>query len=549
MNAKLPQIVKTNVSKKFKTPGDIVLAGATIETGMSMFGTDMDRSTHYNTKQDLEQARHLIHDQVFSLDRSIYGCLMCIPGVSDISKMTAITKMLDNPWTEDTRALLSMKEERMIMDTIVSELPANRMINLFKSFTIDKINNQRTRNTALPFILNYSDLDWWAVKYRRKLRNALSHCWGNKLTHVIKIILGKERKNEKDREILIKNVEHYLVKQNHAFIYECLAFILFARTPSQYTNKLFKSYYEARTDFSKAVGLPKEVIEGIRGIYHKEVDRATTLKIAEKSMTTKEKKLVQNQAKKAGVKVEWNPFSQSLVDLFIYGFKMGFTPEIYSAIGAKAKAAATLLPFKYDHVGILCDDSFSMSGSNDQKLRALAVTYATVQMLRRVAENCTIKTTSGREFIVTNSPEDGTDLASPLIQLLKVKPDAIFVVSDGYENAPEGRFGEVLKIVRDRLNDSTPIYHFNPVSAAESKVALKKLSNDIPLTPVSDPEKMGLSLFKTMLSVDPRGGIIELFNMILPQIERSKTLYAARCDIKALAETKKIDHTVEEGVV
>jgi len=544
MSTNLPKVVKTDIVKKFSNSKDIVTAGKTIETGMSLFGTDMNRSTHYNTLEELQAIRPEVHNQVFDLDRSIYGCLMCIPGTTDISKMVAISNMLGRSWINDD-ALLGMNEERMIIDHLVSTLPPNRMINLFVSFTDHKINNKRTLKTVLPFILNSDNLEWWAVKYRRKLKKALSHCWGKKMTSAIVKILGKKRRIQKEHSILSSFIAEHLVRNTSLSVYECIAFIFSAWEPNRYTLKLFLKFYKARNNFNEAKGLPHEVIEGIRASYHPTVDKAQTLAVAKSSMTQKGKRLVQNQAKKAGVEVKWDPYAQPLVDLIVYGFKMGFEKDIVKAIGFKSKKAATVLPFKYDHVGIICDDSFSMSGSDAQKLRALAVTYATVEMLKRTGEKFTVYTTTNRKYKF-NNPAGETDIASPFIQMLKADPDAIFIVSDGYENAPEGRFDEVLKIARDKLSLATPIYHFNPVSAAESKVALKRLSDDIPLTPVSNPEKMGLTLFKTMLSVDPRGGIIELFNMILPTLEKTKKLYA-RSNSHTLTQTRSITRKVKEA--
>lgn len=526
MSTELLTNVRSEIEKKFNTPKSIELAGKTIETGMSLFGTDMNRSTHYNTKEELDMARVKIHDQIFdSLGRSIYGCLVCIPGVSDHTKMTAVTKLLSTKWGGQ-KELLTIEDERNIIDYIISTLPPNRMINLFTSFGSNKINNRRTVRTVLSFILNSPNLEWWAVKYKYKLRTALDHCWGKKTRSSLLKVLKK--KNREDKEITaIKNyIGKFILNNNPSHVYEIILFIFSSDNGKQkYTLPLLNKYQMAKIDFSKAEGLPMETIEGVRSIFHKNIAPSKTIEVAKKSMTSKEKKLVQNKASKAGIEVKWDPYSQSLVDLIIYGFKMGFNKDVTMAIGSKAKAAASLLPFSYDHIGILLDDSFSMSGSEDSKLKALAVAYATVEMLKRVGtKKYTIKTTSGRDFHIANKSINASDLASPLVKLLKEFPDAIFVISDGYENAPEGRFNEIIKIARDRLNLSTPIYHFNPVSSAESKVALKRLSDDIPLTPVSNPEKMGLSLFKTMLSVDPRGGILELFNMILPQIENAKDL-------------------------
>lgn len=519
------------VTSKFLSP-QLRTVGKKIETTMSLFGTDMNRATHYNTKEELAVMSEREHKQMFSLDRSIYGCIACLPGTTDISKMKVVTNLLGINWNPDSEfqiktPILTMDHERLIVDYLVSTLPPNRMINLFASFEDNRVNNARMRKTVLPFILNSNNFGWWAVKYRNKLKTVLSHCWGKKMTSVITSILGKSARTHNELDIIKTFIGNYLVGADNIkydSVNECICFIF--SVDVNFHNPLFKSFHDAKTDFSKAKGLPKEIIEGIRAAYHPTLDKAETLKVAKSSLTNKERMLVQNQSRKADVKIEWNPHSQPLVELFIYGFKMGFTPQIREAIKQKAYKAAQSLPFNYDKVGIICDDSFSMSGSDDQKMKALAITYATNEMLKNIGSKSTSIFTSYRSTNFENKPVGETNLAKPLIDILKEDVDAIFVISDGYENAPEGRFGEVLKIARDKAGVITPIYHFNPVGAAESKVALKRLSNDVPLTPVTNPEKMGLSLFKTMIAADPKQGIVELFNMILPEIEKTKQLYA-----------------------
>jgi hypothetical protein len=515
--------------------------GQDIETTMSLFGTDMNRATHYNTKEELAAMSEKEHRNMFSIDRSIYGCIACLPGTTDISKMKVVTNLLGISWEHGsdfqvTTPILTIEQERLIIDHLVSTLPPNRMINLFASFEDSRVNNTRMRKTVLPFILNSGSLGWWAVKYRSKLKTVLSHCWGKKMTSVIVSIIGKRAKTQKENDILDSFIGKYIViveKTKRKAIFECLRFIF--SVGDNFTNHLFVNFHASKTDFSKAKGLPKEVIEGIRAAYHPTLDKAETLKVAESSMTNKEKRLVQNQAVKTGVKIEWDPKTQPLVELFIYGFKMGFTNAIHDAILQKSDRAGQALPFTYDKVGIICDDSFSMSGSEDQKLKALAISYATVETLKGVGSTTLVASTSGRRPSYTNSPMGESNLAKPLLKLLKRDVDVIFVVSDGYENAPEGRFGEVLKIARDKAGVTTPVYHFNPVGAAESKVAVKRLSNDVPVTPVTNPEKMGLSLFKTMIAADPKQGIVRLFNMVLPELEKTKLLYS-RVNLEAISE-------------
>ena len=58
-------------------------------------------------------------------------------------------------------------------------MPAQRLLKLFLIFRGDKggkrVNNARTRKLILRSILDNPKLDFWAVKYRRKVAMCLAH--------------------------------------------------------------------------------------------------------------------------------------------------------------------------------------------------------------------------------------------------------------------------------------------------------------------------------------------------------------------------------------
>ena len=54
----------------------------------------------------------------------------------------------------------------------------------------------------------------------------------------------------------------------------------------------------------------------------------------------------------------------------------------------------------------------------------------------------------------------------------------VFVLTDGYENAPAGRFAEVVRAVR-QMGVETPIHQFSPVFAAEAR-GIRSLCGDGP---------------------------------------------------------------------
>lgn len=493
-----------------------------VKSFLDFTGVATNRSTHYNSKEEQREAEIKLHKTIFDVDRSLYGLLMLLPGITDHSIMRACTVLLGNRWNGQS-SILPFEKEKVIIDKLVKTLPPQRAIKLFKAFSVKRINNTRTRKQILTYILNSDSLEYWAVKYRKKLRTVLTHCWGKRDTGVIKTILRTCPDFEfpaKERAIIRDNILMYL-HDNLDFVkllkkvYRLISFILGNDTASL---PLLKAFRESKTDLSKGKSLPLETLQGIRSTYHENVTQKDLLELVKKTLTKTQKKNVQKKAKEAGVEVEFNPMSYSLVELYIYAFEMGMTPEIKVAINDKTKKVAKSLPFKFEKVGVLLDDSYSMSGSADQKLRPMAMALALKDVITYTAKKAIITGLRGINSEELLRPQGHTSLADGLLKLLEKEVDTVFILSDGYENAPAGRLAEVLGLVR-RIGNHTPVYHINPVVAAESKKAVKQLADDIPVLTVSQPEQLGVIMMRSMLASDPKRGILSLIGMTLHLIE------------------------------
>jgi hypothetical protein len=114
-------------------------------------------------------------------------------------------------------------------------------------------------------------------------------------------------------------------------------------------------------------------------------------------------------------------------------------------------------------------------------------------------------------------PQGDTGLAEALLDLVEAMPEAIFVISDGYENRPAGRFAEVVAELR-RMGDATPIYHLCPVFAAEAQGVRELCPGLVPTLPVSRPESIGIGMLRSILEADPLRGIAALIRLALPTI-------------------------------
>lgn len=526
------QPIKKELTLDHLGTNEIQILGDSILDLLGFSGVDLGRATHYNTTEELDKARSEIHRKVFGIDRSIYSIIFCLDGVTENSRRKSILALLGNPRDNDN-TMFNTEEEVKIVSYIANSMQNNKMINAFLDLTSYKdgkrINNARTRRIVLSSILNHPNIELWSVKYKNKLSKILTHMWGTKVTGVIrKILTNNDHKNlnRDDSSFVKKHITRYIdeliIHVDKDAIFDCVAFILGIRGNSELP--LLKAFENAKSDIKHGAPLPLEVLEGIASQYHPNVTKADLLNLANKAktITTKQAKNIQRVAKQAGVKVKFDPLKSNMVDLYIYAFEMGMSNDITNALEKKAEKVSGSLPFRYNNIGILVDDSESERGSETQKLRPLASTLATRDVLFKCGlKRAHIATVSKRSTTPFNlmRPVGDTSLAEGLIALLQKEPDAVFVISDGYENAPSGRFHEALSLAR-KIGCRTPVYHVNPVASSDSGHGTRQLSKNVPVIPVNKPESIGLGLFKAALAADPEKGIISLVQSALGQIEK-----------------------------
>ena len=498
------------------------VAGNIVCSFLDTASTSFGRATHYNTREEQQAAELRAHQALMDLDRSLYLALIVLPGVTDRSRQLGLKGLLSS--SPNGVGFLTPGQEREVLRYIIQSLPVPRMLRMVQALRVGSeelgirpANNSRTRKLVLRTLLGSPRLPLWSVKYRAKMLDALTHCWGQKMTGVVKSILTKDGRTwtAKERRILHANVGRFADKRMDAN--QCVRFILGVHD-QRLNHPLFKAFLAAKEDLAAGGRLPKEVLEGIRSTYHPDVKTAEVLKLAVESgsMTQGQKMTVQRQAREAGVEVEFDPTSQDAVKLYIYGFEMGFSGEILEALVEKGKRAAATFPARYEKIGLVVDGSASMYGDKTQALRPLATTLAMRDMLLHVAED-TVQVFVGGERTEHEGivrPQGDTALADGLVTVLHSEPEAVFVLSDGYENCPAGRFAETLAIVRD-MGIETPVYHFSPVYAAETVGVRELAPGEVPTLPVRDPAGLGTSFLRGLIENEPVRGINVLIQAAL----------------------------------
>jgi hypothetical protein len=223
---------------------------------------------------------------------------------------------------------------------------------------------------------------------------------------------------------------------------------------------------------------------------------------------------MQRTSKEAGVELEFDPTKQDMIKLYVYAMEQGSNSDIKKAIEKKAKNAAASFPLKYGNIGIVLDNSRSMYGSDTQKNRPLAISLAMKDILTASAKKTNLVVTGGEldQFGLTKA-SGSTSLAEALLEVIENNPDAVYILSDGYENTPAGRVNEVICSLRE-MGIDTPIFQMSPVMATES-AGLRKLSEKIEQLPVSRPEGVGLALIRAAINQDQlEQGITGLLDIV-----------------------------------
>jgi len=501
-------------------------AGEVVCSFLDTATTSMGRATHYNTREEQQAAELEVHQDLLDMSRDLYTVMLALPGVTDRSVQVGTRALLSSSRNGSADEFLTPTMERAVLYHLIQALPVPRMMRLIQAFRIGseqlglrRANNSRTRKLVLRTLLGSPRLQLWSVKYRRKMRDAFVHAWGKKDSSIIRAILSKDgrTRTQPERAILRKEIARFAGDSNFKQACECVGFVLGVR--DRLSLPLFKAFEAAKTNLKDGARLPMEVLEGIRSVFHGDVAKDDVLRLAVKkgSLTSHQRMAVQKRAKGADVEVKMDPTQYDAVKLYIYAFEMGADNKIMDALDQKAQKAAARFPTRYGKVGIVVDASASMAGHRTQKLRPMAATLALRDMLQHVGDEHVTQYVGGRrigDWKDPVQPMGDTALADGFIEVLEAKPDVVFVLSDGYENAPAGRFAEVMGQVRD-IGIETPVYHLNPVFASESKGVRELDAGRVPTMPVKTPAALGTTIIRGLIENEPLTGINALVRIAL----------------------------------
>jgi hypothetical protein len=479
-------------------------AAATVVRFLDVAVAATGRASFYNTRDEQLAFEQDAHRAMAALDRRVYAGIVGSAGATDRSRQLGVLHLLGTA---------ARSGDGVAVRDAVTALTVPRRFKLFGMLADARLNNGRVRRLILRTVLGSSSLELWSVRYRTKLATALRHAWGLRLSGIVRSILttwlvgGDAALDDKERRILAREVDRWAA--DPAVARECVAFVLGAEGP--YTLPLPSAYRAARDDLDAGSVLPYETLEGLRGRYHPGEKPARVLEATAAKLTPGQRLAGQRHAARAGVFVDVDLSRYDATRLYLYAFATGMTADLEAALDLRAAETAAGLGLAGRHVALVLDGSASMRGGADQPLRPIAVALALRDAFKAAAGRCDEVWFGGTRDGRLVRPGGHTAAAEALVAALRTRAELIVVIGDGYENAPAGRFGQVLDAAHT-LGVAVPVLHLAPVLAAEA-AGVRGYTPDLPAAPVHRPEALELAWCRLMLTVDPAAAVPALLRI------------------------------------
>jgi len=396
------------------------------------------------------------------------------------------------------------------------------VLRLFVDLKDAKVNNERSRKIMLGFIWGQSNLEFYAMKYRNKIAKIFKHVYGQKKTSILLSIAQKQVNleganlvgTEKETNIVNECILKYF-NGDSMRAFKLLLFIFKKDAGVNYNViefPLLSEYQKAKVDITGIKIVPEEVLLGLissvkhpqfHSMWATDIQKEGTKALIRKNVTVTSVNQQVRQTKstaKLGVEkiIELEKATDFLA-LYKTGYENGWTNELLVAINKLAEKKR-IQGFFYNSIGIILDDSISMTGhKQESKNTPRAIADFTAKVLMVSAENATLVKTK----------DEVTDLASSFIELLKSENsarqyDAIFILTDGYENAYDGLTNEVISIYQAESGRNIPMFQISPIISAEMGANVRKLGNNVVTMAINNPVALMPQINARLLEIDTK---------------------------------------------
>ncbi|MFJ8672873.1 hypothetical protein [Streptomyces sp. NPDC093589] len=420
-----------------------------------------------------------LHTYVCVNHRPLYAASLALD-INDHNAALIVRRLLE---TAGEVPAAERRAEGRLIAARLARLPAPRVYRLFRALRAAKVNNRRTRAIMRDWLAARPDPALDAVKYRAGLARAARHA-------------------------------HLPLKDLAAPHGELGDFLFAPRRRKRFATPLLDAWRRAHYEQAALYELPFTVAEGFAAAHG--IGRRAFLERIAPRMTRLERLRTQEsaRARRADLDADLTGMPLTRLASYVLGLplddRVARRAELTGALRAAARRTAGAQAGTWGRVAAVLDDSFSTTGSRQKRRRPLAVALACHFLLEALAGSYLPRWTSGRTDALLAYPYGATPLGLRILDALEAAPERLVIVSDGWDNAPPGLAGEVLRVWRTRLDPGggTSVVHLNPVYDAED-FDVRRLSAAVPTAGIRDAEDLpalaGLARF-----AEGRTGLAEL---------------------------------------
>ena len=401
------------------------------------------------------------------------------------------------------------------------------VLRLFTDLKARGVNNERTRKILLGYLWGHPNAEFNALKYRNKIAKSLKHIYGVRRSSILLSIAEKVVRtgvwgSESEHNIYTNLVGKYDAVGSETRALKILLFLFKKGDSYMYTGlvgtdlpeslPLLAQYFKAKEDVTSVDKVPEEVLIGlISSKRHPQYEQLWSTKLKREATKATFRKNVKvtsvNQqvrqtksTKKLGVTKDVNlAAATDYMALYKTGYETGFTIELNNAIDELADKKK-ISNFPYENVAIILDTSKSMTGhKQESKNTPRAIAEFTSKVITKSAERVNVVKTEGF----------ATDLATGFIEAMRQEEggkqyDAIFFITDGYENAYEGLTNEVVTAFMSETNRFIPTFQVSPIVGAEMGANVRPLGEEIVKLAINSPQAMMPQINAKLLEVDTK---------------------------------------------
>ncbi len=414
------------------------------------------QAEYYADSRGQDVALQFLHEYTLGNYRRLYARSLAA-GINHFNQSLIAVNLLaaGAPASPTDRA-----EEGALLIEALRRLPAPRAWRVLSTLQERRVNNRRARAITREFFELRRDIDHDAVKYRPRVKAAARHAHCPLPGELPAFLFSESRKRK-----------------------------------APYATPILEAHRRARTDPEALYELPYTVAEGFAARHR--IARDVFLQRIEARMTPAERLRLQSTARDEGASIPLDLHRIDLTRLCLYVLSLPVDERARRETalrGALAMAADRVLrraPMRLGRVAAVLDRSHSSGGSHEKARRPLAVALGVSQLLEAAATEYSAHWTPSVDHELLVEAGGQTDLATPLVDALAMRPDLVVIVSDGFENRPRGGVAEVLRHYRQRIapDHAVTVVHVNPVFDQE-RFAPRSLAPSVATVGLRDAEDL-----------------------------------------------------------